>query len=85
MALTDSQTILDRQEALEAARRRMQESHDAKAAKFAEEQKLVRFLLKGMCDLGGSLQTCFSSGAEPYLRVTSWPADPPPVPSSHAL
>jgi len=42
MYLTDSGVALQRQEAMDAARRRMQDSHSMQAAKFAEEQRKVR-------------------------------------------
>lgn len=39
---TDATVVARRQEAMEAARRKMQEEHDAKAAMFKEKQKSVQ-------------------------------------------
>ena len=39
--VTDADTAYRRQVAMDEARRRMQEQHDAKAAHYAEQQKLV--------------------------------------------
>lgn len=38
----DASEVLDRQEAIEKARRKLQEQHDQKAKEYAEKQKLVR-------------------------------------------
>ena len=43
----DANTARNRQESMEAARIRMQQQHDAKAEKFAEEQKKVSILETG--------------------------------------
>ena len=40
--VTDSEEVFRRQEAMDAARRRLQEKHEAMAQKYLEEQKKVK-------------------------------------------